>query len=256
MTNGLYGYYDNLKQYVVYIGQDADIGIDKRHKQHNSPSLYDAQVINKIVQNHPDRYIYFRFIQGDYDEDTLNDFEREAIRIFKTYKYDYPERNVFNFTRGGDGTGKGQDHPNWRDENYQVIKYGVSGGKQQYAISGRYSKKIKFSTNKKKLEELTQKLLNYKITEEEVESLQLYDIKEHIKKVTQSNIKYNIWDNSYCSYNKRDMLRHNGGGKPRRCFGYKYKGKQIPIGYFNEFTSCEIIDSIVKEEVKKCKHDN
>ena len=34
------------------------------------------------------------------------------------------------------------------------------------------------------------------------------------------------------------------------------KKNELPIGYFNEFVTCQVIDSIVQEEVKKCKHEN
>lgn len=326
MTNGLYGYYDTKNEYVVYIGKDVDIGNDKRHKEHYFPSFYDNQVINRVIQNNTQRYTYFRFIEGEYDDETLKDLEREAIQIFKTYKYDYPERNVFNFTKGGDGAAEGQGNPNWREKDYNVIKAGTARGKnqyailgrnrkvikhsfnkkklkelsnklnkkeiteeevknlqlwdgngqnnpnwrnkdystikagmrrkkQQYAIKGRYGDIIKYSFNKKKLEELTNKLNNKEITEEEAKNFKLCDKKEIAKKTGQANAKYNMWNVSYCHY-KRNMFKNNGGDKPRKCFKYKYKHKDLPIGGFHDSVTCQIIDSIVKEEVKKCKHDN
>lgn len=102
MTNGIYGYYDTKNQYVVYIGQDSYINEEKRHREHLSPSMYDRQHINRILQNNPSRYIYFNFVEGNYTQDEIDNFEKEAIKLFKTYKYDYPKRNVFNFTPGGD----------------------------------------------------------------------------------------------------------------------------------------------------------
>lgn len=244
MTNGLYGYYDTKKQYVVYIGKDAHIDTDDRHKAHTNVEQYNKQKINKVIQNHPERYTYFKFIEGNYGRQTLNKLEKEAIRIFKTYKYDYPEKNVFNFTRGGDGFEGGKNSPNWREEDYKVVKAGISRGKQLYSITGRYSRVVKYSKNREKLEELTHKLNDKKITEKEIKNLGLY------------NIKYNIWDVSHCGYSKSTMFRDNGGNNPRKCFEYKYKGKIIPIGYFHDFVSCQIIDSIVQEEVKKCQLDN
>lgn len=250
MTNGLYGYYDTEKEYVAYIGKDADIGNDARHKTHTRPSQYDKQAINRVIQKNPDRYTYFRFIEGEYNDETLNELEKEAIRLFKTYKYDYPERNVFNFQKGGEGGFAGRQHsPNWKQEDYTVVKNGMDRDKQQYQILGRYGKVIKRSINKKKLEQLTNKLNKKEITEEEVKNLKLYDaIKAHTK--------YDIWDVSCCYYCIGHMLNNNGGDKPRRCFRYKYKGHKLPIGYFNEFVTCQVIDSIVQEEVKKCKHEN
>lgn len=256
MTSGLYGYYDIKKQYVVYIGEDAHIEDDKRYNDHKSPSNYNAQRINMVVQNNPDRYVYFKFIEGNYDEENLKKLEKEAIHIFKTYKYDYPEKNVFNFTRGGDGVGVKQDNPNWRNEDYAIVKHQTKRDKSQFCIMGRNHKRIKYSMNKEKLEELIHKLNNHEITEEEVKNLRLHDTKEQIKNAIQAGIKYNIWDIPCCRYYKANMFQNDGGDKPRRCFGYKYKNKTIPIGYFNEFVSCQVIDSIVQEEVKKCQPDN
>ena len=251
--NGLYGYYDIINEYVVYIGKDADIGNNKRYNDHKRPSEYDTQVINRAVQNHPEQYVYFNFIEGDYDDETLNELEIEAIRLFKTYKYDYPERNVFNLQRGGDGPGYRQENPSWREKNYNVIKYVTDKGVQKYAIVGRHGNLIKNSQNKEVLEELTNKLNNKETTEEEVKNLKLCDRKEIIKKAIQSRIKYNMWNPSCYYYQKTKMFRCNGGNEPRKCFALKHKSKMVPIGYFNEFVSPEIIDSIVKEAVKNEK---
>lgn len=251
---GLYGYYDTVNEYVVYIGKDANIGNNARHKDHTNPKRYDEQVINKIIQNNPQRYTYFRFIEGEYDDETLNELEKEAIRLFETYKYDYPDKNVFNFQKGGEGGFAGGQHsPNWRQEDYKVIKRGMTRKNKQYCILGRYGNQIKYSIDKKKLEELTHKLNNKEITEQEVRNLKLHGVKERTKNAIQACIKYNIWDTSCSHYHKGVMFRDNGGHKPRKCFTYKYKCKDLPIGYFNEFVSPEIIDSIVKEAVKNEK---
>ena len=36
---------------IVYIGKDSNIGKNKRYYAHIAPSKYDAQPINRIVQN-------------------------------------------------------------------------------------------------------------------------------------------------------------------------------------------------------------
>lgn len=102
MTNGIYGYYDTKNQYVIYIGQDSYINKEKRHREHLRPSMYDRQHINRILQSNPNRYTYFKLVEGNYTQDEIDNFEKEAIKLFKTYKHDYPKRNVFNFTPGGD----------------------------------------------------------------------------------------------------------------------------------------------------------
>lgn len=254
MTNGLYGYYDTKNEYVVYIGKDAHIDIDKRHKEHHAPSLYDKQVINRVVQNNPQRYTYFKFIEGEYDNETLNELEKEVIRLFKTYKYDYPERNVFNFQTGGEsGSARGQHGSNWRNEDYKVVKYGMCRKNKRYCILGRYGNVIKTSIDKERLEELANKLNKKEITERQVKDFQIWNVRKNIKKTTQACIKYGVWDTSCCCYSKSDMFRCNDGDKPRKCFKYNYKGYRLPIGYFHDFVTCQIIDSIVKEAVKNEK---
>lgn len=102
--NGIYGYYDNEKEYVAYIGRDSDIDINRRHNEHFRKSKIEKQQINKVLQNNPERYDYFVLAEGDFSNSELNEMEAEAIAIFETYKYDYPMKSVFNFTKGGEGT--------------------------------------------------------------------------------------------------------------------------------------------------------
>ena len=59
MSKGIYGYWDNYIGDVVYIGKDARINNNRRMKDHQTPSRYNEQQINRVVQNNPDRYIYF-----------------------------------------------------------------------------------------------------------------------------------------------------------------------------------------------------
>lgn len=102
--NGIYGYYDNEKNYVAYIGRDSDIDINRRHNEHCRISKRDDQRINKVLQNNPDRYDYFVLVEGEFSDKELNDMESKAIQLFGTYKQDYPQKSVFNFTKGGEGT--------------------------------------------------------------------------------------------------------------------------------------------------------
>lgn len=101
--SGIYGYWDTEKNCVVYIGRDYNIDKKIRHNSHISPRCYDEQPINRVIQNNPGRYLYFVLAEGDFTSEELNNMESHAIELFKTFKYDYPEREVFNFTKGGDG---------------------------------------------------------------------------------------------------------------------------------------------------------
>lgn len=101
---GIYGYYDKEKKYFAYIGKDANIGIEKRHKEHcHYNSRKNDQQINRVLRNNPHRYEYFILEHGNFTDEELISLEKFYIDFFKTYHYDYPERSVFNFTRGGDG---------------------------------------------------------------------------------------------------------------------------------------------------------
>lgn len=100
---GIYAYWDNKLSQYVYIGKDSYIDKNERHKDHLSPSKCDVQPFNRVIQNNPERYEYRILMEGNYNEKQLNKMERFCIKHLKTYHYDYPERHVFNFTRGGDG---------------------------------------------------------------------------------------------------------------------------------------------------------
>lgn len=101
---GIYAYWDNKLSQYVYIGKDSNIYKNQRHKEHLAPSRDDDQPFNSVLQNNPDRYEYRVLMEGDYNEKQLNKMEQFCIKHLKTYHYDYPERHVFNFTKGGEGT--------------------------------------------------------------------------------------------------------------------------------------------------------
>ena len=100
MSNGIYGYWDNVKHKVVYIGQSKNI--EDRLNAHMRNSKYDVQEINKVIQNNPERYESFILADGDFTTDELNKLEYEAVEIFKTNRYKYPENEGFNFRDGGE----------------------------------------------------------------------------------------------------------------------------------------------------------
>ena len=95
MTCGIYCYKDTFNDNkIVYVGKDSSIDINKRHIAHNSPSNYDKQVINRVLQNNPNRYTYHILKKGDFDDKLLS-----ALEIIYTRRYN-PK---FSFTIGGDG---------------------------------------------------------------------------------------------------------------------------------------------------------
>lgn len=148
---GIYGYWDTKKECVVYIGKDSNIGINSRHVAHHSPSNYDEQQINRILQNNKGRYQYFILCDGYFSEEELNQLEKEAIAIFNTY-YGYG----FNFTKGGDGKSVcKEDHHFYGKHHkeatrkkmskahnttgfYRVTKHNESHGTQGFSWSYQY----------------------------------------------------------------------------------------------------------------------
>ena len=79
----------------MYVGKDSHIDKNKRHKQHFQSSRYDAQPINRILQNNPFRYRYN--VLWEIDDCTDNHLNQMEICYIKKHN---PQ---FNFTDGGDG---------------------------------------------------------------------------------------------------------------------------------------------------------
>lgn len=92
---GIYQYKDLKTGEIVYVGKDSNINKNQRHKGHFKKSTYNAQQINRVLQNNPDRYQYEVVYAGDFDNDLLNALEINTIS---------EETPKFNFTNGGDGT--------------------------------------------------------------------------------------------------------------------------------------------------------
>ena len=99
MSKGIYGYWDNQKEYVAYIGQTGDL--EHRKRQHTWQS--SDKKIDKILINNPNRYEYFVLAEGEFTDTELDEMKVQAIAIFKTNKYKNPDKSVFNFTDGGGG---------------------------------------------------------------------------------------------------------------------------------------------------------
>lgn len=70
------------------------------------------------------------------------------------------------------------------------------------------------------------------------------------------NAKYSLWDSTYCTYVKFNMVRNNRDLDPCKCFRYKYNGYMIPMGFFEDFISCETIDQLVKDALEGVYNEN
>lgn len=134
ITKGIYCYIDNKNNDIVYVGKDSSIDKNVRHKSHLSPSRYNYQKINQILQNNIDRYSY-HILAFDVDtEERLNALEIQYIRQLKP---------KFNFTEGGDGI-KGWKHS--EDTKINKISKTISHQRNTtgfYRVSKAYDKNFK-----------------------------------------------------------------------------------------------------------------
>lgn len=213
MSSGIYAYWDNIKNYYVYVGQDHKINSkNNRNYNHMLSSRYDDQPINRILQNNIKRYEYRIIMEGDYNDWQLNQMEKLCIKSFKTYKYDYPERNVFNFTKGGDGV-SGWKHSKKTKKKMSEINIGSKNPNYGNPTKYTHSKKIK-------------------------------------TEISVLMTKYKIWDATIVHYVKSDMFKGNGGNKPRKVFRLRFKDKDIPIGGFVDFVTPKIIHDLICEAIE------
>lgn len=121
MTKGIYCFIDEKTGIVVYIGRFSG---RQRIKDHYSPSKYDQQQINRVLQNNPDRYRAEIICEyPDLTNDELNYFE---IKEILKHKFLYDEIPRFNFTAGGEGT-TGYKHT---EETIQKIVASNTGQKR------------------------------------------------------------------------------------------------------------------------------
>ena len=61
---------------------------------------------------------------------------------------------------------------------------------------------------------------------------------------------YDLWDNSYCIYDKNHMYSNNRIPNPCKCFYLKYGATKMAIGMFHDFVSCQIINQLIKEAIQ------
>lgn len=129
MTKGIYCYIDLENNSIVYIGKDSNIHNYIRDKDHHTPSKYNDQPFNRILQNNPTRYQY----QVLWTIDNCTNNHLNQMEIYYIKKYD-PK---FNFTKGGGGC-NGYQHS-------KEIKKKIS----ERQIGKKLSRKTKIEISKK-----------------------------------------------------------------------------------------------------------
>ena len=151
MTSGIYGYWDNLKDDLVYVGQAFDI--KTRHYEHLSPARYNAQTINRVLQNNEERYVLFVLKECDIED--LNHWEMTLIALFNP---------KFNYTDGGEGS-RGFKHSEETKQKLSKMLSGVNNANFGKKFSEEHKRKIgeskkgnKNFLGKKHTEETKQKM--------------------------------------------------------------------------------------------------
>ena len=220
MAKGIYCYIDNENDKIVYIGKDSSINKNKRHKEHLAPSRYNAQPINRILQNNSGRYIY----QVLWEIDDCTDNHLNQMEIFYIKKYD-PK---FNFTDGGEGisgfmhseetrkkiskTLKGENNPNYGKTLSEETRKKMSENNARYWQGKKHSEETR-----KKMSEFRSKVRNttgfYRVSKQKdntykqgfkwryqyqyksiKKSISSVDLKKLEKKVKAQNLPWKIID--------------------------------------------------------------
>ena len=285
---GIYGYYDTLKEKIIYIGKDSNINRQKRHKAHFKPSNYDEQKINRVLQRNPTRYQYVPLciLPKDATTDDLNKIETKHIAHLNP---------MFNFTKGGEGLVGFK----FSEESKQKISNSLKGNKMSQDTNMKHSKTITttgiyrvyirknkklnkgyyweyswFDGDKRKyisrtnLSELKKEVLAkglvWKILDETKfkkltgKYLDMND-KPYSKKRTglnASHTKYTLWDVTKTHYTKSLMLKNGRQPNPVRCFRVKWNNKGINIGNFMDFLSVELIYNLMNDAINNKEVSN
>lgn len=147
MSLGIYGYFDKKDNSCVYVGKDSNIHKNKRDIDHRSPSKYNDQQFNKILQNNPNRYTYQVLVWNVTDQKTLNTLETQYINQFNP---------KFNFTNGGDGV-LGYK---WTKPFSEEHRKKISEGNKGKSLSKETKKKIGEGNKGKTCSEETKKRMS------------------------------------------------------------------------------------------------
>lgn len=136
-----------------------------------------------------------------------NQLDNEERRLIKKYQ---PR---FNYTKGGHGDNRGVNSVNYGRKRPDITKRNKINNPMHNSIVAQ-----KASMNRK----------------------------GKCMGINNPNSKYTLWDSTICKYNIGNMFHNNRTPNPCKCFEYSYNGYKLKgLGGFNEFISCEIIDSLV-----------
>ena len=204
---GIYSYTDLKTNEVVYIGKDSHIEENRRHKNHLIPSCYNKQMINRVLQNNPNRYHYEVLCSSnDCDDELLNNLEMGYIETYDP---------KFNFTKGGEGT-LGYKHS-------EEVRMKISESKRGVPISEEHKQKISEAKKGRIHSEETKK----KISESRKGQKISEETKKKISEANKGNVPWHKGKNG--KYNPRwkpyARIIKKGKKKGKQTYGLRFNGK-------------------------------
>ena len=162
MTCGIY-LIENKQTGQKYIGQS--VNIENRWRQHIKGYNYADGYIDKAISKYgSENFKYIVLEELPKDVNILNKREKYWIEHYNTFK----DKKHYNLVIGGEGLGKGEDHPSFKKYYRIRAKGSNSANHKNYALINPDGKDIKYSINRSQLENDILKLENNIITEEEL----------------------------------------------------------------------------------------
>lgn len=223
MTCGIYLIINKITK-QKYVGQS--INIERRWYYHSHGYSKSSYVDRAIKKYGVDNFILQIIEELPDDVEYLNQREQYWINYYNTYS----DNRHYNLTPGGDfnpmkvpeivkKTMVGKNNPSYGGlslEHRKKISNALSGENNPMYGVHRYGK-----------------------------DNPMYDVHRYGK--DNPNHKYSLWNTKCCYYAKNKMYNSNRQPNPCKCFEYKYNGYRLPIGLFQDFISCEIINNMVKQ---------
>ena len=254
MTSGIYGYWDTLKDEIVYVGQS--VNLKKRLRSHIEPARVNDQKINQVIQNNPGRYK--SVILKKCDVESLDYWEITLIALYNP---------KFNFAIGGkvnrgyklsDETKRKLSEGNKGENNYwfgkefsEEHKRKLSESHKGNVISEETKKKLSIAHKGKTLSKEHRQILR------EVNTGKKHSEESKLKMRNNRNATgfYNVHKEKTPQRKSEFTLRYtyyNKKGKRRRISSvsiFKLKQKVLAKGLPWKITDASLANQIIQNEL-------